>query len=451
MTNAYKDENGVSTLIAASTADGKTPVRLYANPTTHRLLVDVATGAGDVSGPASSIDGNVVKFDGTTGKLIKDSGVSLSGNNTGDQTSIVGITGTTAQFNTANTDGDFATIAGSEALSNKTLTAPLITGNTSQTGGVPTIGGDGINTGAIVLKPANDAYNWISWVNIEAGASEGIRLQRGAYPTNVQTLLTVTSAGNMTLTGNQNVGTSMSIGGTSAFSTATAGMQLLGSSTTYYNAGVQAGTSATLATGISYSKFLVGAGSTTTFSSGTHPLLATSSIKPQTVVSGGATVTNTATLYIEEAMTGGTNNYALWVDAGAVKFDAPGNATGNALTTDATQTLTNKRITKRVQDVDAPGATTQTITSDSTDIYTLRGLNGNTTFAAPSGTPTQGQTLMIRIKDDATPRTLTWNAIFRVVGVTLPTTTVASKTHYVGCVYNSTDTKWDVLAVGVEA
>ena len=49
-----------------------------------------------------------------------------SGTNTGDQTTIVGITGTTAQFNTALTDGDFATLAGSETLTNKTLTSPAI-------------------------------------------------------------------------------------------------------------------------------------------------------------------------------------------------------------------------------------------------------------------------------------------------------------------------------------
>lgn len=64
------------------------------------------TGTGDVVGPASSVNNRVVFFDGTTGKLIKDSGLTLSGNNTGDQTSIVGITGTKAQFNTAVTDGD---------------------------------------------------------------------------------------------------------------------------------------------------------------------------------------------------------------------------------------------------------------------------------------------------------------------------------------------------------
>lgn len=36
------------------------------------------TGTGDVVGPASSIDGNIVLFDGITGKLIKDSGSVLS-------------------------------------------------------------------------------------------------------------------------------------------------------------------------------------------------------------------------------------------------------------------------------------------------------------------------------------------------------------------------------------
>jgi hypothetical protein len=51
----------------------------------------------------------------------------LTGTNSGDQTSVVGITGTTAQFNTALTDNDFATIAGTETLTGKTLTSPTMT------------------------------------------------------------------------------------------------------------------------------------------------------------------------------------------------------------------------------------------------------------------------------------------------------------------------------------
>lgn len=46
MNNAYKDENDVSTLIASANTDGKTPVRLYADPVTHRLLVDSTGGGG---------------------------------------------------------------------------------------------------------------------------------------------------------------------------------------------------------------------------------------------------------------------------------------------------------------------------------------------------------------------------------------------------------------------
>lgn len=48
--------------------------------------IAIASGTGDVVGPASAVNNRVVLFDGTTGKLIKDSGLTLSGTNTGDQT-----------------------------------------------------------------------------------------------------------------------------------------------------------------------------------------------------------------------------------------------------------------------------------------------------------------------------------------------------------------------------
>ena len=45
---------------------------------------------------------------------------------------------------------------------------------------------------------------------------------------------------------------------------------------------------------------------------------------------------------------------------------------------------------------------------------------------------------------------LTWNAIFTDYTGSLPTTTVANKTVYIGCKYNVVDTKWDVVAVQVQ-
>jgi hypothetical protein len=43
------------------------------------------------------------------------------------------LTGTTAQFNTALSDGSFATLAGTETLSSKTLTSPVLNGTLSGT------------------------------------------------------------------------------------------------------------------------------------------------------------------------------------------------------------------------------------------------------------------------------------------------------------------------------
>lgn len=117
-------------------------------------------------------------------------------------------------------------------------------------------------------------------------------------------------------------------------------------------------------------------------------------------------------------------------------------------TSSKTQTFTNKRITKRV--VSTASTTTPTPNADTTDQYQITALAGNATFGAPTGTPTNGQGLIIRIKDNGTARTLAWNSVFREIGITLPTTTVISKTLYVGCVWNSADSKWDVVAVQQE-
>jgi hypothetical protein len=89
------------------------------------------------------------------------------------------------------------------------------------------------------------------------------------------------------------------------------------------------------------------------------------------------------------------------------------------------------------------------------DMYVITAQAEALTMNADSGTPFNGQRVLIRIKDDATPRALTWTTgsskAFRAIGFTLPTTTVASKELYVGCIYNSTADRWDVIAVARES
>jgi hypothetical protein len=96
-------------------------------------------------------------------------------------------------------------------------------------------------------------------------------------------------------------------------------------------------------------------------------------------------------------------------------------------------------------------AATITPTSDASNQYNVTALAVPATFAAPIGSPVDGQKLLLRIKDNGTARALTWNAVYRVIGNTLPTTTVATKTTYVGCIYNSADAVWDVVAVTTQA
>ena len=112
----------------------------------------------------------------------------------------------------------------------------------------------------------------------------------------------------------------------------------------------------------------------------------------------------------------------------------------------ATQTLTSKRITARIGT--ETSSATSTPTADTVDQWNVTALAVADTFAAPTGTPTDGQNLVIRIKDNGTARALSWNAIYRASSdLALPSTTILSKTLYLGFKYNAADSKWDLLAL----
>ena len=131
------------------------------------------------------------------------------------------------------------------------------------------------------------------------------------------------------------------------------------------------------------------------------------------------------------------------------------------------QTLTNKTLTAPVinnatgtwisrvnpRTTTEASSATPTINTDNTDIHTITALATAITSMTTnlSGTPVNGQKLVIRILDNGTARAITWGASFASRGATLPTTTVLSKYLYVGLIYNSTATVWDCVASIQEA
>lgn len=109
-----------------------------------------------------------------------------------------------------------------------------------------------------------------------------------------------------------------------------------------------------------------------------------------------------------------------------------------------------------VRDPRAPSI--QTVTSSATvtptfsdDLVTITAQAAALALANPTGTAIPGLGMVIRIKDDGTARAITYDTQYRAIGITLPTTTVISKTTYLAMIYNSTDTRWDVVATGTEA
>jgi hypothetical protein len=137
-------------------------------------------------------------------------------------------------------------------------------------------------------------------------------------------------------------------------------------------------------------------------------------------------------------------------DLGAVaNVTITGGTSGQILSTDGSGTLSWTSQSIVVNEVIEPGATI-TPTGTSTQ-YNATALSESATVAAPSGTPTDGQKLTIRILDNGAPQALTWNAVYEVIGTTLPTTTVASKYTYVGCIYNAQSSTWDVVSVAQQA
>lgn len=127
-------------------------------------------------------------------------------------------------------------------------------------------------------------------------------------------------------------------------------------------------------------------------------------------------------------------------------FDTLYQAAGSYLTASGTATLTNKRVTARVGSTTS--SATPTINTDNYDIYQLTAQAADiTSFTTNlSGTPTEGQKLIIEITGTAS-RAITWGSSFEASTTALPTTTDGTDKLSVGFIWNGVTSKWRCMAV----
>jgi len=119
---------------------------------------------------------------------------------------------------------------------------------------------------------------------------------------------------------------------------------------------------------------------------------------------------------------------------------------GTVVGTTDTQTLTNKRVTPRV--VTTTSNATPSINTDTTDVYglTAQAVNITSFTTNLTGTPTDGQRLLIYIVGTAA-RTIAWGASFEASTVSLPTTTVTTNRLDVSFIWNAATSKWRCISV----
>jgi len=190
---------------------------------------------------------------------------------------------------------------------------------------------------------------------------------------------------------------------------------------------------------------------TSTLATGTAPFVVASTTPVTNLSIGGnaATATNASTVTTNANLSGHVTSVGNTTSLGSFTLAQLNTAVSdaNVVSIAGTETLTNKRNTKRIT-TEASSAT-PTINTDNCDIHQVTALAVAITSMTTNltGTPVNGDGLIIEITDNATGRAITWGASFEASTIALPTTTVASAKLTTGFMWNTTTSKWRCVGV----
>lgn len=204
---ASRDQNSVPTLLGVSSVDGVTPVTIYVNPTTHRVLTDTASGSGTVTS-VSVVSAN--GFAGTVATATTTPAITLT-------TTITGIlSGNGTAISAASTTGSGAVVLAntptlitpvlgvatgtSLALGGATIgsDALAVTGTTTL-GGTLALGANSITmTGSLGLTGARLTKGWFTDLQVTNAIAGSITGNAATVTTNANLTGVITSSGNAT-------------------------------------------------------------------------------------------------------------------------------------------------------------------------------------------------------------------------------------------------------------
>ena len=396
---------------------------------TFAPLADVDIANGYLQVDNIRVDANEISAQNTNGSInLQPSGSGTVDVNSKRVTSVATPTAGTDAANKTYVDNSVSSLnsaTGSYVLTSQTSSMTVLSSSFAETASyVNTLTQDVTITGSLLVSGSNGIIDGTSLLD---GSSVFILRDRDLY--NQNGVATVDFNNNLLRDSN----TSGSIDWSIRVLTDNAGFEAIDYSTTKRFLKDTTGTIV-----LSYAT----AGAATFNGTSSYATTASYALTAQTLL-GSVVSADTASYILGSGVDGAvvTANTASYIQASNIDGTVTTAATASYVQASNIDGVIQPRVTS------IASSATPTPDVDTTDLYVITALATGATLGAPTGTLVQGQKLTIRIKDNGGAQSLAYNAVYRAFGSALPTTTTASKTLYLGCIYNSTDSVWDVVAV----